>query len=181
MWYNSYMKNRLSLKEGFTLVELMIVIAIIALLTGIIMTNLTSSRAKSRDGKRISDLGQIQLALSLYYDRCKQYPIQDLAGGPSITDASNCPTGITLGTFIATVPTAPDGKNYDYFVDNATKPADYVLHTTLEFPNTSIQNDSFPDARKVITFPSLVAVKCYDKPVPPNPSANPLEYCLSSR
>jgi prepilin-type N-terminal cleavage/methylation domain-containing protein len=73
------MKNISTLKKGFTLVELIVVIAIIGILTGIVTTNFASSRSRARDAKRISDLGHIQLALELYFDRCKQYPQEEPA------------------------------------------------------------------------------------------------------
>jgi prepilin-type N-terminal cleavage/methylation domain-containing protein len=68
------MKKSHTPQKGFTLVELLVVIAIIAILTGIVATNFTSARSRARDAKRISDLGHIQLAIELYFDRCKQYP-----------------------------------------------------------------------------------------------------------
>jgi prepilin-type N-terminal cleavage/methylation domain-containing protein len=73
------MKNISTPKKGFTLVELIVVIAIIGILTGIVTTNFASSRSRARDAKRISDLGHIQLALELYFDRCKQYPQEESA------------------------------------------------------------------------------------------------------
>src|SRR3989344_1753477 len=61
-------------KRGFSLVELLVVIAIIALLSAIVMASLASSRQKGRDAKRISEVGEIQLALELYYDGHRGYP-----------------------------------------------------------------------------------------------------------
>jgi prepilin-type N-terminal cleavage/methylation domain-containing protein len=72
--YNFDMKKSFTPQKGFTLVELLVVIAIIAILTGIVATNFTSARSRARDAKRVSDLGHIQLAIELYFDRCKQYP-----------------------------------------------------------------------------------------------------------
>jgi prepilin-type N-terminal cleavage/methylation domain-containing protein len=62
------------MKKGFTLIELLIVIAIMAILSGIVFASLGSSRAKARDGKRVSDIGQIQLALELYRESNGRYP-----------------------------------------------------------------------------------------------------------
>ena len=63
-----------SRKGGFTLIEMLVVIAIIAILTGIIITGLVGSKAKARDAKRASDLSQIALALEQFFDRCDVYP-----------------------------------------------------------------------------------------------------------
>jgi prepilin-type N-terminal cleavage/methylation domain-containing protein len=57
------------LKGGFTLIELMIVIAIIGVLSGLITTSINNARAKGRDARRKHDLIQIRTALNLYYDK----------------------------------------------------------------------------------------------------------------
>jgi len=68
------MKNSIkSAQKGFTLVELMVVIAIIGILSAIILANFTTARSKSRDGQRISDISQIQYALAAYFNQCKQH------------------------------------------------------------------------------------------------------------
>ena len=133
MIYFDRMKKT-SQSRAFTLIELLVVIAIIAVLTGIIMVDLNSSRAKARDAQRVSGIGQIQLALEFYYDRCKSYPTTLDTG-----TATNCMTStgtVTLGTYIAQIPqpsSAGTGVSaYDYAV-NSSK-TDYVLHTALEYP-----------------------------------------------
>jgi len=60
--------------RGFTLIELLVVIAIIGILSTIIMASLSSARKRGRDGRRISDIKQLQLALELYYDANNAYP-----------------------------------------------------------------------------------------------------------
>ena len=61
-------------KKGFTLIELLVVIAIIGILSSVVLASLSTARQKSRDAKRISDLGQVQLALELYFDKVQSYP-----------------------------------------------------------------------------------------------------------
>ena len=61
-------------KKGFTLIELLVVIAIIGILSTVVLASLSTARQKSRDAKRISDIGQIQLALELYFDGALTYP-----------------------------------------------------------------------------------------------------------
>jgi prepilin-type N-terminal cleavage/methylation domain-containing protein len=62
-------------RSGFTLVELLMVIAIISLLSSVIFSAVNEARAKARDATRISDLAQIRRALELYYDEWGKYPI----------------------------------------------------------------------------------------------------------
>lgn len=61
-------------RSGFTLVELLVVVAIIGILAGMISANVNSARAKARDGRRANDVKQIQTALELYYDTSGRYP-----------------------------------------------------------------------------------------------------------
>lgn len=60
--------------RGFTLIELLAVIAIIGILASVAIVSFTSAREKSRDGKRIAQVGQITKALELYYDSHQSYP-----------------------------------------------------------------------------------------------------------
>jgi prepilin-type N-terminal cleavage/methylation domain-containing protein len=128
-------------QKAFTLVELIVVVAIIALLVGIVMTRLSSAKSKSRDGKRVSDIAQIQLALELYFDRCNVYPV-------SIANTSSSCGVATLSQFIATIPRDPLGTNYEYQTDDSTNgtpgPTDYVLKATLENNNAVLQDDVDP-------------------------------------
>jgi len=63
------------MKKGFTLVELLVVIAIIGILSTLSVVSLNSARAKSRDARRLSDIKQIRTALDMYYDSSSTYPL----------------------------------------------------------------------------------------------------------
>jgi len=70
-------------KNGFTLVELLIVIAIIGILSSVSMISLEQARAKARDARRLSDVAQARRAVELYFAEYGQYPninCHDLAG-----------------------------------------------------------------------------------------------------
>ena len=62
-------------KKGFTLIELLVVIAIIGILSSVVLASLNSARKKGRDARRVSDIQQMQLALELYFDANRQYPL----------------------------------------------------------------------------------------------------------
>ncbi len=111
--------------------EIMIAIAIIAILTAIIAANLQGSRAKARDGQRISDVSQLQLTLQLYYDKCGQYPSSLV-----LTTSNGCPSGVTLNSFISKISTPPSGAgqtSYDYSTLTSNGAiVNYVIRTVLE-------------------------------------------------
>lgn len=52
---------------GFTLIEMIAVISIIAILSGIVYANINEARKKARDAIRIADLKQLQQAFDLFY------------------------------------------------------------------------------------------------------------------
>lgn len=67
-------------KRGFTLVELLVAVSIIALLTTIGMIVYSSVQIKARDARRKSDLQSLRLALELYYQKNGQYPFDKNTG-----------------------------------------------------------------------------------------------------
>jgi prepilin-type N-terminal cleavage/methylation domain-containing protein len=85
--------------RGFTLIELLVVIAIIGILSSVVLASLGGARSKSRDARRLSDMKQFQLALELYYDTNREYPI-------NLSDVAP--------TYIPVVPTDPAGQAYLY-------------------------------------------------------------------
>ena len=55
-----------SFKNGFTLVELMIVIGIIGILAAALFPSLTSYLARGRDTAKIAEISQLNTAIILY-------------------------------------------------------------------------------------------------------------------
>ena len=68
------MKRNILQEHGFTLIELLIVIFIIAILTGLAMTNFLGARERARDSKKKAELTQVKTALRLYYNDYGKYP-----------------------------------------------------------------------------------------------------------
>ena len=69
------MNNKMTiLKKGFTLVELMIVIAIIALLSSIVLASLGASREKANVARFQQQLHSVVIALDLFRQASGTYP-----------------------------------------------------------------------------------------------------------
>jgi len=54
-------------RKGFTIIELLVVVAIIGVLAAIVIISLSGAQKKSRDARRIGDLKQIDHAIDLFY------------------------------------------------------------------------------------------------------------------
>lgn len=91
------MKNKSG--SGFTLIEILVVVAIIAFIASFTMYAVNTARSKARNTKRMADTGQIMKGAELYYNSNGSYPI--------ITTPSNTLTGI-VPTFITTQPVSPE-------------------------------------------------------------------------
>lgn len=60
--------------KGFTLIELMIVISIIAIISAVGISTFNQAQMRGRDAKRKQDLRSVAIALELYKQRNGRYP-----------------------------------------------------------------------------------------------------------
>lgn len=96
-------------KNGFTLVEMLVVISIISILAVIGMSIYQPVVKRSRDSKRISDIKFIQSALEQYHADQIYYPSQSqLVPGSPLTN----PAGTR--TYLTTIPKDPSAGNPQY-------------------------------------------------------------------
>lgn len=70
-------------KKGFTLIELMVVIAIIGILVGIIIVSLNKSTDQAKDAKVRSAMGQLRSVAQIYYNN-HEYKFSGLASDSEI-------------------------------------------------------------------------------------------------
>jgi type II secretory pathway pseudopilin PulG len=86
--------------RGFTVLEFLIVLAIIIILIAILLPNLQKAREKSEDERMVGDLKQVALGLEQYKQICGEYPAK-------IEKSSSCinmdSSGTNLGNFIANI------------------------------------------------------------------------------
>lgn len=115
-----------SVVEGFTLIEILVVIAIIGSLSALLLPNYMEARLRARDAQRKSDLKAIQKALEMYkLDNDNKYPanlpsvgvgfsnsaatvyMKKIPGDPVLIDASNNPKPYMYA------PDGTDNLNYE--------------------------------------------------------------------
>jgi prepilin-type N-terminal cleavage/methylation domain-containing protein len=141
---------RKTTQAGFTIIELLIVIAIIGILAGLVLNNFQGAQAKARDEQRKADINNLHGKLEEYYNDNGGYPDGNftsttLAGidSSSLTDVE----GATIVKSFATGSTAPDPttanvNEYAYAAYSCTAASaqspvgstcgKYVLETFLE-------------------------------------------------
>ena len=61
-------------RRGFTTVELLIAIFVIAVIGAVAVWNVSSSRARARDAVRVAQVSRIQSALENYFNQHSTYP-----------------------------------------------------------------------------------------------------------
>jgi prepilin-type N-terminal cleavage/methylation domain-containing protein len=134
-------------KQGFTIVELLIVIVVIGILALLVINTYGGVQQKARNAKRQNDVKSIQTQLEAFYTQNSYYP--------SLTDMNNA-TFLNTNmksldqealidpsnpTSSKTLVAAPAAKSYSYAVSNSagtsceandTTCAQYILTATFE-------------------------------------------------
>ncbi len=148
------------ISRAFTLVEVMVVVAIIGILTAIVTVHFGQARASTRDDIRKTDLKSLQLALEQFKAQNGQYPA---AGCGQITKWTgpgthnpvwgndvHCPEYIVGLTpdYISVLPSDPLYEmDYDrgfIYLTNASR-SDYkvMVHASVERKFVTSYNDPF--------------------------------------
>jgi type II secretory pathway pseudopilin PulG len=113
----------------------MIVVAIIAILAGILIPNFVNARAQAQTAACESNLRQIATALELYYADNQAYP--DAAGFTDVTPTLLSANGVSYLNNIPKDPAALDqSKNYQ--VKTSTQTGTSAATYTIQCPGTHV-------------------------------------------
>ncbi len=148
------LKTIKKVQSGFTIIELLIVIAVIAILALLTINNYVGVQAKGRDANRLSDINNIKDKLEEYYNENSGYPNTFTAttfpgiDGESLKDPKG--QSITINAIVAdeatatavSAPTASSASQYLYIpygssscTNNCTG---FVLKSYIEKPTPTI-------------------------------------------
>ena len=145
------MKGHHMKKYGFTLIELIVVIAIIAVILGLTSANLLGARGRARDAKAKAEMKELKNALRLYYNDWNTYPATNAAKpyimGCGTDHATLCPAACASAEFAswsvacndtdATIymkrfPRNAAGTDYSFTYAQTNAGDDFCLATPLE-------------------------------------------------
>ena len=111
-----------SAKKGFSLVELLVVITIIAILSVVAYSAVGGNTVKARDAKRKQDISTIQQALELYFVANAKYP--------TVLENGDVSAGKIPKQYLSDIPLDPGTAKHSYkYVASGTV---YQLGATLE-------------------------------------------------
>lgn len=123
-------------QKGFTLIEMVVVIAVIGILMGIAFQGFASIQQNARDTRRASDLRRMQVHLELYNARCFHYPTAGECNNPGTSQGTlnrqQLVSNLALiGVNEAEIPRDPIGTR-EYLYGFAPGGLSYVVAATME-------------------------------------------------
>lgn len=146
--------------KAFTLIELLIVIAVIGILAAVILPNLIGMRERAGDTKKKNDLTQVKSALRMYYNDYNAYPQQNglnqiCCAAPSASCNPVCVGSLTVNgqTYTKDLP-----ETFQYYQTNG---GDGFL-LTIELENASDKDIAASQARCSGTHSPTTYVVCED-------------------
>jgi len=110
------MKKKINMETGFTLIEVMVVVIILALLAGVVVPKIVSRPEEARRAKAVIQIKQIEQALGMFSIDNGFYPSteQGLEALVILPETGQIPGNYSDSAYLNKVPRDPWGYDYIY-------------------------------------------------------------------
>lgn len=132
--------------RGFTLVELIVVIAIIGMLFSVVVALFSGAQRDAKDKRRVADLQQLQKALELYHVDHQGFPKE--SEGANGNTATNATFKNIMAEYLRGTPTDPiNNDTFFYYYDGAHQCGDreyaVIFARQMEDPGNANYDEFF--------------------------------------
>lgn len=143
-------------KKGFTLIEMLVVIAIIGVLATIVIVNVSRSRKKAYATKAKADMVELVKALeTAASEGCRQATFT--------SGVLACSTGAPAGTSYINIQNAPPGINYSVTIPSTGTPATTTAGTGVWGSNIAATSITGTYTFTASGFEGTATFTCTDK------------------
>ena len=162
--------------KGFTLIELMVAISVVAVLATVGMLIYSSVQKSARISKRLQDLDALKTAIETYKSATGSYPVSATAHASVDCDSSAAALAVLVPDYMTTLPNDPSGgeNNCYLYASNVTTgtASDYKIRTNnAEMTHAEYNNQqNYIDPRRD-NGPADDATNCDHAVVTPNVTA----------